>query len=432
MNVTPEAVSTTAKPQSSELQGRNELFSPQRTLGYGALEANAKFALQMHEFRTSAITPWRHVELSKEIHTLGNTRKRGIDHARSVLTMYDGPKADILERYLSSINTPEISASIKQKEMIKGSPMTWKEWLTHHATDDELMQLLLEHTDVMLQHARSDEIAEDIDTLQDKFMRNAYRLREAGYLAMDPRDPSEVLLRFGDIFDTTLKDRAGYYQLQTDEVVLGQGYQTMKEGHVSEARRDLPRVILHEWAHALVGQAYREDSLGVISERWFNEGVTEELHRLVRRLYGDAIPAGEDKVYETERIFIADVAIAPSKHQAEMRKLIFRAYSGSDDDRHTLLEEVDALWKTKNVIEKISAEVSLKEGALAVSWAQAEAILKGEDQKLARPKPPTAAMQMEALQIVHKNFNEDPHMVLRKQNEALVEQMQLAAQEPKK
>ena len=431
MDIRPEAVTTTGKPQSSELQGRNELFSPERTLGYGALEANSRVVLHMHEFRTSAITPDRHEALSKQISIDTIFQQNDLDHARTALTMHTGPKGDMVERYLSGINTPDIDAAVKKQETLKGTPMTWRQWIARHATDDELMHLLRQHTDVLLQHARSDEIAADIDALQDIFMKHSNRLYEAGYFAAIPRDPSEVLLRYGDIFDTALKDRAGYYQPATEEVVLGQGYQTHKEGHVAEARKELPRVILHEWAHALIGRAYRMDPFGAISERWFNEGMTEEVYRLISRLSKNSIPEVENRVYETERTFIADL-IAPTKHPHEMRRLLFRAYSGDEDDRDILLEEVDALWHTKDVIEKISREVSLQEGVLAIVAARVQARSKGLDPGSVKPKLPSAKMQADALRTVQQNFYQDPQTVLRKEKEAYADQLQAAAQESKK
>jgi hypothetical protein len=386
-----EAVIHTAEPLFSELQGERELFSPKRTLGYFALKANAQHALQSVEFTTSSGTQTQQNALNKELRRLHHSKIDELRKARETLTMYEGEKQQTIEQYITNIAPDELVAAKQSVEDAFGVPISWKQWIEYNASDDQLMHLLLQHTSVMLEHTNSEAILDDIEKFEKQFVQVTRRLYEEDTLAAVPKDTSEVSLRFGDVFDTALHNQVAYYEMDEKVIVVGQGYRGQRNNFVAEARQALPLIVWHEWAHALIGHSFREDADHPLVTRWLNEGITEELAQLIAR--GDGGEVAKDDTYGNERRLISDI-ISPSRHPVEIRKQLFRAYSGTVDDQAIFMEEVDALWGTKDVMKKISNEVLQKEKILA------------------NDKPIDGFIQTKATRLVRGDFARDPRKIL--------------------
>jgi len=311
---------------------KHTLFSPERTLGSYAM-ANQ--------------------HLSIEDWLVDNT----LDSARTTMTQYQGPLGDMFERYMNGIVPPLAFASVRQQEVLQNKKLSWREWLMTYAEESEIFDILEVHNSVLQQHAASEAIAQDIDTLQTKFISALHLMNDRGLIASHPEHPSSFPIYYGDIFDTHLKQRGGYYEDQTGEIVLGQGYKVAAQTHVEEARQELPRVLTHEWVHASLGNML-EDVYSPLSIRWLNEGFTEMVSKAIRDKSGESLE--EDNVYIHERQLVESL-VGPERNPEVWRYKMMRAFTGTDNDRHEFVQYIDGLWKSEDVIRKVTRAVSAEE-----------------------------------------------------------------------
>ena len=384
-----------------------QLFSPERTLGYLALGYTAQHSRAVYELMATPMDIPQYDDIQREVRTSISFAKAELVTAREKLTMFDGPKEALLSQYLNGMAPPLVKHSLYYQSVLRDTQLTWNQWLGEHATDDEILLLLSEHQNVMVDHATNEDIEKQIQVLQDKFMFARDRQQKLGFFGRDLKDPSDVSIVYGDIFDTYLNEAAGYYTPSGQSIVLGQGHKTTRETYTQEARQELRRVLTHEWVHALVGKS-REDFTSPLASRWINEAKTEMISRTIREASGEKVV--EDNTYIDERQLLADI-LSPAKDPEVVDTIMTRAFSGSDSDRDSFVQVVDQLWHAKNVIEKVSDAIAF------------------EEKRLAGSKTPDRAIEIAAIQKVRAAFKKDPHTILLRGVDEILESLPTAAQE---
>ena len=337
------------------------IFSPERTLGHNALNYSSRQAAVGYELAMPGVSEERRNMLSTEMRNLKWIATTSLGSVRSNLTQYEGGKEAILARYLNSLAPQVIVNSIRYRDTLQNEPLSWNTWLADHASDDEILHLVQEHEKVLLQHAENEQVALEVTQLSTWFDQEANRIHEKGYLGSEPKNSQSLTVLFGDIFDTYLRDIGGYYSRPTSEIVIGQGYRGTKNTFVDEARAELPRILMHEYVHGLLGTAL-EDATSPLASRWVNEAATEILSKKIRHGSGENIV--EDSVYIHERQLLGRV-LKPSRHPIETCLHMSKSFSGTNDDRAAFVQEVDELWGTTDVISKVSATLSFEQCQIA-------------------------------------------------------------------
>ena len=336
-------------------------FSPERTLGHDALRYSGRQAVAGYKLAMPGVSEENRDLLSTEMRVSKWNAINSLELVRSNLTKYEGAKEVMLARYLNSLAPQVIVNSIRYRETLQNEPLSWNTWLADYASDDEILDLAQEHEKVLLQHAENEQVASDITMLKSQFDREVNRIYEKGYLGSEPKKSQSLRVLFGDIFDTYLRERGGYYNLLTNEIVIGQGYKGTKNTFVDEARAELPRILMHEYVHGLLGTAL-EDTTSPLASRWINEATTEILSKKIRSGMGENVD--EDRIYIHERQLLGTL-LGPSLNPVETFLFMAKSFSGTNDDRAAFAEEVDKLWRTTDVISKVSAALSYEECQIA-------------------------------------------------------------------
>ncbi len=374
---------------STEHKTQN-FFSPERTLGHNALRYSGRQAAAGYELAMPDVSEERRDLLASEMRISKWNAISSLEAVRSHLTEHKGAKEAMLAHYLNSLAPQVIVDSIRYRETLQTEPLSWNTWLAEHASDDEILYLAQEHETVMLQHAENERVASDITALGDQFSREVNRIYEKGYLGSEPKNLQSLTVLFGDIFDTYLRERGGYYSSLTSEIVIGQGYKGTKNTFVEEARAELPLILMHEWVHGLLSTAL-EDATSPLASRWINEATTEILSKKIRRGSGENVV--EDRIYIHERQLLG-ILLKPSQNPVETYIHMTKSFSGTDDDRATFVQEVDNLWGATDTIKKVSARLLF------------------EERQIAAGQPIDRMVEVTALNRVTSNLREAPDTIL--------------------
>jgi hypothetical protein len=398
-----------AEPQLSEYDRKRELFSPELTLGFLALKSQAEYATAHYTFTHDSISPQQHAALTTRMGVAQYDTQREFDKVKLQLMGYDGVKEDLLARYLNNIVPLDIIDSIKTHQLPGDKELSWREWFSGYASDDQLYRIVAEHNAVLLNHTQNDEIHHDIDSLLKGFLGGVDSLENEDRIGSEPKHPLLVAIHYGDIFDTFLRERAGYYDSHDEQIVLGQGHLYGKNGFVQEARNELPRVLTHEWVHGLLGKSLK-DVTSPLASRWINEAITESISRNIRRHAGEVVV--EDNTYRDERRLLAQL-VRPFKSGDFISKMLFRAYTGTEDDREALVEIIDEAHGAKDVIEKVTQATIM------------------EQTRIAKGGEVDRAVEVAAIQKVVQQFQTNPDAILLRGVDRLIDDLKAAATEPK-
>jgi len=209
-----------------------------------------------------------------------------------------------------------------------------------------------------------------------------------------------------------MKERDGYYQLGTQEVVLRQGERTDRGKNEQSIMNDFQSSLTHELVHATVSYSYEAPG-NPLAARWLNEAQTEETSRLFQ--YDAKLPVVRKDIYADERALRKLLLSKSTLPPLEASKLLMRAFTGNDEDTTAFVQHIDEAWGATDVIEKISQAISLEESRFVK-----------RDHKLIR------AGEVKALQAVHKKLSTNPNTVLLPGIDQLRYQLERVGQEPKK
>lgn len=361
MNEQKRFAAHAAEPQSGEHDRKRELFNPELTLGFFALKSHAEYTTAQYMSTHDSISPQQHTALTTSMAVAQYDTQRELDKVKRQLVSYDGAKEDLLARYLNSIVPLDIIDSIKKHQLPGDKELSWRQWFSSYASDDQLYRIVAEHNAVLLGHTENADVHQDIDSLLSGFLGGIDSLENGNRIGSEPKHPLLVAIHYGDIFDTFLKERAGYYSSSDEQIILGQGHLYGRSGFVTEARNELPRVLTHEWVHGLLGKSAK-DATSPLSSRWVNEAITESISRNIRRHAGEVVV--EDNVYIDERRLLAQL-VQPFKSGDFIAKMLFRAYTGTRDDREALVEIIDEAHGAKDVIEKVTQAITMEQTRIA-------------------------------------------------------------------
>ena len=347
---------------NGEIKRTRDLFNPHLTLGFFALEKSAQNAEATYQLFMNPGSQHEETELLKVIATNQSEAQKNITVARNALASDYGPKNTILTAYLNTIAPKAIADPVRKIQNTYVAENAWSVWVRDCATDEQILDVLAEHSAVILEHTENTRIHQRIDVLSKNVLDSIDYLDGRGHIGSEPRHPDGLAVYYGDIFDTYIKGRAGYYETAGfNHIVLGQALTRGEGGFAGTAMNTLPSVLTHEWVHGLLCRSWADTS-SPLATRWINEAVTEMLSRKIRTHGGETV--FEDNTYISERLLVAEI-LRPFNDQRAAEADLFRAYTGTDDDRQLFVEKVDAVFDAKDVLEKVTVAIAMAEKRLA-------------------------------------------------------------------
>lgn len=381
--------------QSVERARANIVPDRQATLGYVALQLRSEKDTAEYTLLSSNFNTQEGLRLFDMYHKAEDSLSGEIDTVRRKMTQYEGLNEAMLHRYLNSIAPFEVHGAITKRSIEKERNIDWNEWILDYATQGELLAIMSAHNDLMMQHEASDELKAEIDASLNGFIKGVSDFADNHWISDEPRDPAAVPVRYGDIFDTFLKHRAGYYHFVDKRIVLGQGYKFNRGGNIAEAKAAISPVLMHEYVHASLGSPPIPDS-----ETWLDEGAADMISRMIRRRQGEI---KGPSAYTAERKLI-NTLLEKVRNRNFGRQMLVRAYTNNLDndasklnDRASFREMINELYGSGSVIEKVSMAI--------------------EDQKniLRRNNFDERVVTSAAITIVDGKMQKDPDEILKKE-----------------
>jgi hypothetical protein len=397
-----------------ELEAVLPLQSSEQTLGHAAVfyaHQHAAIVAEMGQYEIET-DEYQRYSVYEESFRLKASRELG--NVRLALVAMTSDNEGHLDQYLN-MQTPltHVSSMIdsaEKRENLKKASLGWKDWLTKYTTGDELLNFLQFHNYIIERQQKDPLVQEAMDAQKQKFIQATKDLREAGTLAGPVEKLDDIELRVGDIFDMTMKERVGYYNVGIDKIHVQQGYLRGPNKLVEEFLENIPHVATHELVHAALGESLKQlDS--PLAARWINEAITEELTRAINRKMG---PINEESTtYLNERALLQLLLSGGSgSYNAFAYKLATRGFSGSKADREEFEAYLDIIWGTTDVLGKLNQAIELE-----------EANHTGTDAKSTR------VGQRKALEAIYSRLKDTPDSIFVQYEEAIAELTKVAAKE---
>jgi len=415
MRIDVEHTSSSADEQQPQapflLDPIYEVRSPERTLGYAAVARANKQAGVIAQMNGYSEGSGEYNTLNKLQSLFLYETKYELKSVRDTLQQIEGRDEDIMSRHFGSIVSQYVFGLLGQHDQPNGPEISWKRWLAERATDEELLNILQQHNYIVEQQATSQRVGLAFEISKHFFATTVSDLHEAGDISVPLKNIDEITLVVGDVFDTLMKERSGYYQPGVAEVVLAQAQIGDENAREAALLREFPRVLTHELVHALLCQTYEVPG-NPLAARWINEAQTEVLSRLIRQAQG--LTVKEDKVYQSERD-LRELLLSKASDPVYAAKLLMRAFTGEDQDTDMFVAHINAAWGADDVMEKIHQAVGFEERRLAVPGM-----------------PIDRLVHIEALRVIHQRLRDTPEKILLPGIDIIQRQLQRAAQEPKK
>jgi len=407
----PDASPDRSHIEATYLSPIYTLRSSERILGHGAVEQANRYAGIINEQSGYDEASSQYERLRRAGSVALYEVRSELSDVRTVLRNVDDTDG-VMNRYLNGAAPLHIVHTLIRDAPRPQPETSWKQWLTQKATDDELLNVLQWHNDLIEQQTDSEAIEAAFTAQKETFRRTAQKMYEHGWFALPPKDIDDIRLVISDVFDMAMKERDGYYQLGTQEVVLRQGERTDRGKNEQSIMNDFQSSLTHELVHATVSYSYEAPG-NPLAARWLNEAQTEETSRLFQ--YDAKLPVVRKDIYADERALRKLLLSKSTLPPLETSKLLMRAFTGNDEDTTAFVQHIDEAWGATDVIEKISQAISLEESRFVK-----------RDHKLNR------AGEVKALQAVHKKLSTNPNTVLLPGIDQLRYQLERADQEPKK
>jgi len=369
------------------------LHSPERTLGHSAVaQANEQAALA-EQMTTHEPASESYQALQASSDKLVDNVQTELRLVREAISVLGATAEATMTHYFDTTAPKHIRHMLGRSDGSTQTTVEWKEWLTANATNDELLNVLQGHNYVVEQQATSEYIALALDVHKHRFITTANKLYEAKALGLPPKDIDELDLVIGDVFDTQMKERAGYYHPDRTEVVVMQGQESSQYRRDVAVERSFNQVLTHEFVHALLCRSLEIPS-SPLAARWLNEAQTEATSRYIR--WVNNYPVAEDGVYRAERMLRKSM-LQGTPDIVHSERLLLRAFTGTPQDGAIFADHIDAAWGVHDVIDKISRAVALEETQLtpagkAKNYAiQAAAVIAVNEKLKTDPKKITSA-----------------------------------------
>ena len=378
-------------PTPDRKQPGFSLQTTSKTFGILAVEAANRQATQLQAMSELDVNSDEYLRYERTASFFGENIADHIAEVRETLNAMAPESDNTIDDYFTLAIPKYMLDAIIDDSDKEGRQIPWREWITR--SDDRLLNVLQWHNHIIEQQSQSDDVEQSFQAHKELFMAEADKLYQDGYLALPPKDV-EAKLIVGDLFDTLVKNRTGYYKPGTAAVVVTQGI-----GHNPEVRREnlkkhFPAVLTHEFVHLFLNRSLDAQDSPMASV-WLNEALTETINRNIRKGFGDDVK--KDKTYEPERKLLISL-IAKSSDQEATLRLATKAFSGDASDRKAFLAHIDTVWGAEDVIEKIDAAIASKIEQLPTS--EEEAIK-------------SRVLQMAIIQNVQQTLNTAPDEILR-------------------
>jgi len=336
------------------------LHSPKRTLGHSAVaQANRQAAVveQMTAHEPSSVS-YQALETSSD--ALVDDVQTELKEVRETLGAIGTAAEGVMTRYLDTAAPKHILHMLGRSPDSTQPTVEWKDWMTTKASNDELLNVLQGHNYVVEQQSTSEYIALALDVHKHRFIQTAKGLYEVKVFGLPPKNIDDLDLVIGDVFDTLMKERAGYYHPGRPEVVVVQGQESSQYRRDVAVERNFNQVLTHEFVHALLCRSL-EIPGSPLAVRWLNEAQTEATSRYIR--WSNNYPVAEDGVYRAERMLRKSM-LQGTPDIAQSERLLLRAFTGTPQDGDIFSAHIDAAWGARGVINKISRAVAFEETQL--------------------------------------------------------------------
>jgi hypothetical protein len=347
---------------------------PYETLGFFAVESDTTIA-------RLTITPEGPV-IQQRIEDAESTRHLELFSIRSSLKRLSEEQHATLNYYLES-NIPGYFKAIKAAKGKSGD--NWGDWLGSRDNESHLLTFLHWHIDKLKRQTTNPEVQAMIEQIRQDYKIAVQKGIDEGWLHSDAQYAIEAVdsiqVYIGDVFDTLIKDRAGYCISGTDYVVVS--------GAEDSLGYTLDRVLMHEFNHAVLGQ---------FGDRWLNEALTEHLAQVLRGKrtideFKVTNPGLNDNllVYEDERSLLRLLLHTGKKPVPVL--LLTRAYSkflSKHPESRAAKHAIDRSWGVQNTLDILNNHIGLLEDAYNANGetehnSQRKAVLKTSIQLRALP-----------------------------------------------
>jgi len=336
-----------------------------RTFGYFAVRAadiHAKLVVGLDEYPEGSED---HQKMVEHEDTMKLQVVEQLRAAKDAFIAIDDDSADAAERYLTGIAPAFMNKHIASLTE-RGEPeLTWKQWLEQKATLGQFLNILQVHVHTVAMQGGSKILNEEFEAYVEKFYDAVYQLAiHDDIIAQLPKQKPRIKLAIGDAFDTGIRELAGYYRYDTpDEVVLAQ---SVSPGNHVRRINDIvgrfPRDLTHELVHALVDRT-RDMVDSPLAARWFDEAMTEQFSIMIREQNNQGLEL--NNIYIAERKLLERVLRQSPDDYEDSLIMAHLAFSGEAWDQDLFTARVDAIWKSRDVLEKINNAVEAEERRLS-------------------------------------------------------------------
>ena len=377
-----------------ELESTFPLKSPEQTLGHRAISlVNHHYAIAFEMSQYDVET-----DEYQRYDAVGETLSSGVDSELSAIRWQIADikteHEDYFERYMNAIAPFYVIHALSELEKETKTKISWKKWLTDHASDDELLFFLRVHNHVIEQQQTNTTVQSFVARRQKQFTNIVEDYYQRGFLAKPASNAAEIELKVGDIFNMLMEERTGFYQPGIDEMYIQQGYQLGETGRIGELLGNINYAITHELVHATLGESLKQYDQP-LAARWVNEAMTENIAVAIDQ---KTVHKNRPQSYGPERKLL-DRLFAETTDKSFAYRLAMRAYTGSDEDRQEFLAYLDMSLGVAGVLDRMNDAIALEEHLIAgvhgtVTREIEEAAIKRIDTRL-RTKPTSLFIRYE-------------------------------------
>jgi|GEM_PF-7111841 len=279
-------------------------------------------------------------------------REERVMALRAQLGGIDEGRAQRIDAYLDKV-APPFFRNLRQGEMPADEQPTWVEWLTRHATNEQVINFSQWNVAHTAELQTNPDIIAPIQEQRERYKQVVPLAVEAGWLSKTVLDRyqavDEISVRVLDPIDATIRQMDANASAHTNTVSVHiYGLQPQ------ELTERLQGALPHEFNHKVAQTVTEAEPLG---KRWIMEALTEFSARVMRSdssvdaypleqgLYEDLMTTGQDQL--------------PAQ-------LGTRAYSGDDQEKQAFYEALDSSWGVSDVLTKVNDFVRGQERALAL------------------------------------------------------------------
>jgi hypothetical protein len=285
-------------------------------------------------------------------------------------------KATVIDKYFEH-GVPDILR--RGNKGHSDAPRPWNEWLADSylgASDAQLLNLLQWHVNSMDEIAEHPDVTAEVASLRGEYRQKVGQALADGWLVQRHQGDhmaklDDIEVRFGDVFDTLLQNRLGYFVAGQDAVIISANRSDPDKGEAFHTVRYLRDSLMHEYNHALIQDFGKDDPV------WMYEAMTEHINLVLK---GGELEVMAPEFRTADRGAYADSrrltdALLNGGSRVVPVRLATRDYSGGAVERKDMNVALDAAWGTYNVIKKVDAHMSQTIEAISLKQPELDAMV---------------------------------------------------------